>query len=63
MKKIEIHQSFEEQEQAQLAFYASLSHEESMNLFFRLMKLSKGLKEKSDLPPKRKIEIKHDTRF
>lgn len=57
MKKIKIYQSFEEQESDEISFLASLSIEERLNLFLKLMKLSSAFKKTSLDTPKKKIEF------
>ncbi len=65
MKKIKIYHSPDEQEKDQVAYLASLTHMQSMTLFFQLMSrasfFTKNEGSKTNL--KRKITIHHDNRF
>lgn len=62
-RKIKIYNSFEEQEQDEISFLSSLSLEERLNLFFRMLKLSQKVKQNHQIPINRKIEIRYDNRF
>jgi hypothetical protein len=65
MKKIIIYHSSDEQQKDQMAYLASLTHTQSMNLFFQLMNRVKIFTKNEELATnsKRKIIIHHDNRF
>ena len=61
-REIKIYDSFEEQEKDEINFLASLSLEERLNLFFKILNLSSQMKQ-PQINTHHKIEIRNDIRF
>ncbi len=61
-REIKIYDSFEEQEKDEINFLASLSLEERLNLFFKILNLSLQMKQ-PQINTHHKIEIRNDIRF